>query len=103
MVLCHHFLIEQAVCLRVLHDRLGLQKSHLHWVACPVDQPEERRNVIFEAFLTALMEQKASSFGGIITGDESWFVLYYPVIRSGRRHVTSFLESSSRKVTRKNA
>jgi hypothetical protein len=67
--------------------------------ACPVDQPEERRNVIFKAFLTALMEQKASSFGGIITVDESWFVLYYPVIPSGWRRVTSFPKSSSRKVT----
>jgi hypothetical protein len=71
--------------------------------ACLVDQPEERRNVIFEAFLTALMEQKASSFQGIIIGGESLFVLYYPVIRSGWRRGMSFLKSSNRKVTRKNA
>jgi hypothetical protein len=45
-----------------------------------IDQPEERKSVIFEALLllTARMEQKASDFQLIITGDELWFLLCHP-------------------------
>jgi hypothetical protein len=47
--------------------------------AYPIDQPEERKSVIFEVLLllTALMEQKASGLQRIITGYVSWFFLCY--------------------------
>jgi hypothetical protein len=31
-VLCRHFRIGKAACLRILHDELGLKQFHLHWV-----------------------------------------------------------------------
>jgi hypothetical protein len=31
-VLCRHFRIEKAICLRILHDKLGLKPFHLRWV-----------------------------------------------------------------------
>jgi hypothetical protein len=48
--------------------------------ACLSDQPGERKSVIFKVLvlLTALMQQKASDFQWIITGDESWFFLCCP-------------------------
>jgi transposase len=31
-ILCRHFRIAKTTCLRILHDELGLQQFHLHWV-----------------------------------------------------------------------
>jgi hypothetical protein len=55
------------------------EKFHLRWVshALPISQKSERM-VYSKLLLTALMEQKASGFQRIITGDEPWFFLYYP-------------------------
>jgi transposase len=48
-VLCRHFRIRKATCLRILHDNLGLKKiSSSLGAAHPIVEPEERKSVIFE-------------------------------------------------------
>jgi hypothetical protein len=46
--LCRHFRIEKVTCLRILHDKFGLKILSSLGAAFPVDQPEERKIVIFE-------------------------------------------------------
>jgi hypothetical protein len=53
--------------------------------------------------LRALIQQKASDFRRIVTGDESWFFFDYPRDLAGRRSVMSFLNVPSRKLTRQGA
>jgi hypothetical protein len=49
-VLCQHFRIGKATCLRILHDKLGLKKNLFSpGTVCPIDQPEERKSSVFEA------------------------------------------------------
>jgi hypothetical protein len=56
-----------------------LEKSHLHWVPHALSNNQKGERVSYsKLLLTALMEQKANGRQQIITGDESWFLLYYP-------------------------
>jgi hypothetical protein len=43
-MMCHHFRIGEATCLRMLHDKLGLKIFHFRWVphALLIDQKSER-------------------------------------------------------------
>jgi hypothetical protein len=43
-VLCRHFHIGKAACLRILHNDFGLIKCHLHWMShtLTADQKSER-------------------------------------------------------------
>jgi hypothetical protein len=97
-VLCRHFRIGKATYLRIFHDKLGLKKFRLRRVphALSINQKSER--VSYSKFLLrALMEQKASGFQRIITGDEHGSSSIISVIRSGRRRMIGFLNVSSRK------
>jgi hypothetical protein len=69
----------KATWLRILHDKLGLKPFHLRWVlhALYINQKSERMSYL-KLRLTAFLEQKASGFQGIITGDESWFFFRCP-------------------------
>jgi hypothetical protein len=44
---------------------------------CAIDQPKERKRAIFKAPFDSLIEQKASGFQRMVTGDESWFFFDY--------------------------
>jgi hypothetical protein len=78
-MLYRHFRIGKTTCLQTLHDNLDLKRFHLRWVShtLTINRKSERLSDS-KLFLTALMEQKASGFQRIITGDESWFFLYCP-------------------------
>jgi hypothetical protein len=79
-VLCRHFRIGKAACLQILHDKLGLKNFHLRRV--PIDQPEERKSVIFEAPSVRLIEQKRPAFNGLSIGMSRGFTYIFPVIQS---------------------
>jgi hypothetical protein len=84
-VLCRHFRIGKGTYLRILHDKLGLKIPSSLGAACPIDQSEERNNVIFEDFLllTALMEGRRAAFNGLSScmNYGSYFMIL--LIRSG--------------------
>jgi hypothetical protein len=87
-----HAQIGKATCLWILHHELGLKRFHLLCVPHALSINQKNKRVSYsKLFLTALMEQKTSGFQHIITGDDSWFSIYPPVIRPGRRRVMSFL------------
>jgi hypothetical protein len=48
-VLCHHMRIAKATSLRIRHDKLGSKIPSLMGSATPIDHPEGRKNVMFEA------------------------------------------------------
>jgi hypothetical protein len=49
MVLYRHFRTGKAMCLRVLQDMLGMKIQSSLGGACLIDQPHERKTVIFKA------------------------------------------------------
>jgi transposase len=78
-VLCRHFRVDKAMCLRILHDTLDLKKFHLRWVPHALSSNQKNERVSDSRLLLVALEQnKATLFQGVITGDESWFFLYYP-------------------------
>jgi transposase len=78
-VLCRHFRIGKATCLRILHDALGLKKFHLRWVPHSLTPNQKSERVTLSGqLLRELEESQADNFERVITGDESWFFLYYP-------------------------
>jgi transposase len=78
-VLCRHFRVGKATCLRILHDTLGLKKFHLRWVPHALSSNQKSERVSCPRLLLAAVEQnEATRFQDVITGDESWFFLYYP-------------------------
>jgi hypothetical protein len=78
-VLCRHFRFAKRTCLRILHDILGVKKSHLRWVLHDLDtnQKAERVN-LSHGILSVLQSIRSTGFQSVITGDESWSFLYYP-------------------------
>jgi hypothetical protein len=72
------FRIGRAARLRILHEKLGLNKFHLRGVphVLSINQKSETASHS-KLLLTALMEEKASGFQWIITENESWFVFDY--------------------------
>jgi hypothetical protein len=62
-----------------LHDKLSLKTFHLRWVphALSITQKSERM-FHSKVLLMALMEQKASGFQRIVTGDELGSFVDYP-------------------------
>jgi hypothetical protein len=78
-ILCRHFRIWKATCLRILHDALGLKKFHLRWVPHSLTPNQKGERVILSAqLLRELEESQANNFERLITVDESWFFRYYP-------------------------
>jgi hypothetical protein len=62
-VLCRHFRIGKAMCLWMLHNKLGLQKFHLRWVLQTLSINQKRERVSSsKLLLTALIEQNLSGF-----------------------------------------
>jgi transposase len=78
-MLCRHFRIGKAMCLRILHDSLGLKKLHLRWVPHTLSANQKSERVTYSRLLAkALEKEQPNKFQRVITGDESWFFLYYP-------------------------
>jgi hypothetical protein len=78
-VLCRHFRIGKATCLRILHDKLGLRKFYLSWVPyIPSIDQKSKRVPYSKLRLTAIKEQKVSDLQRVVTGDESSLFVYYP-------------------------
>jgi transposase len=78
-VLCRHFRVAKGTCLRILHDELGLKKLHLRWVPHTLDQAGKNERVTYSrALLEQLTEAQQDDFQHVVTGDESWFFLFYP-------------------------
>jgi hypothetical protein len=71
-----------------------LEKFHLYWVphVVSIDQKSERMSYS-KLLLMALMEQIASDFQHIITGDELWFFFDYRRDSSGRCRLMSFVNA----------
>jgi hypothetical protein len=62
-----------------LHDTLDLKKFHLRWVPHALSSNQKSERVSDSRLLLAALDQnEATLFQGVITGDESWFFLYYP-------------------------
>jgi hypothetical protein len=71
-VLCRHFRVGKATCLRILHDTLGWTKFHLRGVAHALSPHQQRERVSDSRLLLAAREQnEATLFQGVITGDKS--------------------------------
>jgi hypothetical protein len=77
-VLRRHFRIGTTACLLLLHDNLGLQKSHFRWVPHGLSIIDRSERVSYSKLhLAAPTRQKASGFQQITTGDELWFFFSY--------------------------
>jgi transposase len=78
-VLCRHFRIPKTTCLRILHDNLGMKKFNLRWVTHALNSSQKAERVTLSHEILAVLESDPrNSFQNVITGDESWFFLYYP-------------------------
>jgi hypothetical protein len=77
--------------------------SSLLGAVCFIDHPEEPKSVVFETFLTTLMEPKAKDFNGLSAAMSRGSSPIIFLIRSGRRRMMDFLNASSRELTRKSA
>jgi hypothetical protein len=56
----------------------SLEKPHLYWASNAFSTNQNSERVSYsKLILKAVMEQKASGFQRIITGDELWFFFYY--------------------------
>jgi hypothetical protein len=51
-VLCRHFRIGKATCLRILHGKLDLNKFHLQWVPHALVINQESERVLYSKFLS---------------------------------------------------
>jgi hypothetical protein len=77
-VLCRHFRIAKANCLRIFHDDLGLKKCNLQWAPHTLDANQKGERVTLSHELLAVLERdRRNHFRNVIIGDESWFFLYY--------------------------
>jgi hypothetical protein len=78
-VLSQHFRIVKATCLQILHDNLAMKKFNLRWAPYAWDANQKTERVTLSHELLAVLETShPTGFQNIITGDESWFFLYYP-------------------------
>jgi hypothetical protein len=70
-VLCQHFRIAKRTCLRILHDTLGMKKSHLRRVphALYTNRKAERVTLLY-GILLALQNIRFTGFQSVTTGDE---------------------------------
>ena len=77
--LCLQFRIVKTTCLRILHDNLGMKKFNLRWVPHALNSNQKAERVTLSHEILAVLESnRRNSFRSVITGDESWFFLYYP-------------------------
>jgi hypothetical protein len=61
----------------------GQGSPSLLCAACEIGQSKERKDVMLKAFSDGTGEDKPTDPELVVTGDESWFFLYYPRARSG--------------------
>jgi hypothetical protein len=77
-VLCRHFRIATGRCSRILHDTLGMKRSH-HWVPHALDTNQKAERItLSHGILSALQGVRSTGSQSVITGDESWLFLYHP-------------------------
>jgi histone-lysine N-methyltransferase SETMAR len=77
-VLCRDFRIAKASCLRILHDDLRMKKFKLRWVPHTLDaNQKDKRMTLSHELLAVLESDRRNHFRNVITGNESWFFLYY--------------------------
>jgi transposase len=77
--LCRHFRVAKTTCLRILHNDLGLTKLHLRWVPHTLNADQKNERMSLSSQLLAILQQEQQiEFERVLTGDESWFFLYYP-------------------------
>jgi hypothetical protein len=70
-MLCRHFRTGRATCLRILHNKLVLQKFHLCWVQDTLSINQKGERVLCSnVLLMALREQKGCRSQRMITGGE---------------------------------
>jgi transposase len=78
-VLSRHFPIAKATSLRILYDDLWMKKFDLRWGPHTLDANQKAEQVVLSHELLAVPEtSRPTGFQNILTGDESWFFLYYP-------------------------
>jgi hypothetical protein len=76
-VLCRHFRIAKGTCWRILHDMLGTKIS----IFVEFPMPWTQTRGLKESLYPTKFGRYYRAFVGfhiVITGDESWFFLYYP-------------------------
>jgi hypothetical protein len=101
-VLCRHFRIGKATCLRILHDALELKKFHLRWIPNSLTPNQNGERVTLSAQLLRELEQsQANSFQRVIVGEESWFFVLYPQESVWALREKLFLKESDGKSTLK--
>jgi hypothetical protein len=62
----------------MLQDKLGMKEFHLLWVPHAASANQHGGRVsCSKLVLTALTECKPTEFEQVVTGDESWFFMYY--------------------------
>jgi hypothetical protein len=77
-LLCIHFRLGKATCLRILRDILRWQKFNVRWVphSRGYTQRGERMS-ISKDLLRVLRENQKIGFANVMTVDESWFSIEY--------------------------
>jgi hypothetical protein len=81
-LLCWHFRNAKGTRLPILHDALGMEKFHLRWVPHTLDTNQKAERVtLLHATLSISQSVHSTGFHSAITGDESWFFLYYRLIQ----------------------
>jgi hypothetical protein len=83
-VLCRKLKIGKAICLRVLHEDLHLEKFNLHYVPHSLGVDQKRSPVELSRELLQTLEQHQQyEFEHILTGDENLFFLNIFIRRTG--------------------
>jgi hypothetical protein len=78
-VLCQQFRIAKGICLRILHERLGIKNFLLRWVSHALDTNQKAERVtLSHGILSVLQSVRSTGFQSVIIGGESRFFLYYP-------------------------
>jgi hypothetical protein len=77
-VLCRHFCMAKTRSLKSLHDKLGTKNFNPRWFPHALNGSQKAERVTVSHEILAVFESdRRDSFHSVITGDESWFFLYY--------------------------
>jgi hypothetical protein len=101
-VLCRKLKIGKAICLRVLHDDLHLEKFNLRYVPHLLEADQKRwRTELPRALLQILEQDQQYEFKHMLTGDKSWSPLDIFIIRAEPQNQKTRLKFRSKNSIRK--
>jgi hypothetical protein len=77
-VIAHHFLTTVPTIRDILERELGMRKFSRRWVPHFLSPAQKVARVeVSKTILRVLQDAESNDFGGIATGDESWFRYCY--------------------------